>query len=149
MYCTADICLIPMGVEASVSKYIAEAQRVLQKSGLKYEMHGYGTGIEGEFSKVTAVIEEMHKAVHAIGAPRIASDIRIGTRLDKQSSLVGKVKSVEALLAKDSSSGTQAPPSQIDLPKEPLDPEAELAQKVRETQQFLQSPAFESPVKDV
>lgn len=26
-----------MGVEVSVSKYIAECQRVLEKSGLKYE----------------------------------------------------------------------------------------------------------------
>lgn len=33
----ADFCLVPMGVEVSVSKYIAECQRVLEKSGLKYE----------------------------------------------------------------------------------------------------------------
>lgn len=37
MHLTADFCLVPMGVEVSVSKYIAECQRVLEKSGLKYE----------------------------------------------------------------------------------------------------------------
>ncbi|GAA5841567.1 hypothetical protein JCM11251_001263 [Rhodosporidiobolus azoricus] len=104
MHCVADACIVPMGVEASVSKYVAEMQRVLKKSGLKYEMHGYGTGIEGEFSAVTKVIEEMHEAVHAMGCPRIASDIRIGTRTDKQGSLAAKVASVEKLLAQDDQS---------------------------------------------
>ncbi|BGP13927.1 UPF0045 protein M15 [Rhodosporidiobolus nylandii] len=95
--------------DPSVSKYIAEAQRVLAKSGLVYKMHGYGTGIEGEFSKVMKVIEQMHEAVHASGAPRIASDIRIGTRMDKLGSLDAKVASVEKILAQDpkTSSATQ------------------------------------------
>ena len=42
MHCVADFCVIPMGVDAGVSKWIAEAQKVLEKSGLNYEMHGYG-----------------------------------------------------------------------------------------------------------
>ena len=40
MHAVADFCLVPMGVEVSVSKYIAECQRVLEQSGLKYELHG-------------------------------------------------------------------------------------------------------------
>ncbi|GAA5978863.1 hypothetical protein JCM11641_003592 [Rhodosporidiobolus odoratus] len=102
----ADICLIPLGTaDPSVSKYVAEAQRVLEKSGLVYKMHGYGTGIEGEFSDVTKVIEEMHEAVHKLGVMRIASgafqfdNIRLGTRLDKPSTLDAKMASVEKLLA--------------------------------------------------
>lgn len=43
MFCVADFCVIPMGTaEASVSQWIAEAQRVVEKSGLSYKMHGYG-----------------------------------------------------------------------------------------------------------
>ena len=42
--CTADFCLIPIGTPtASVSKEVAEVQRLLQKSGLKYSMHSAGT----------------------------------------------------------------------------------------------------------
>ncbi|GAA6023674.1 hypothetical protein JCM10207_008745 [Rhodosporidiobolus poonsookiae] len=150
MHCTADICLIPIGTgETSVSRHIAECQRVLEKSGLKYQMHGYGTGIEGEFSDVTAVIQKMHEAVHAQGVARIASDIRIGTRLDKAGSLAGKIESVEKLLAQDKqgASGSAQPPSQIALP--PADPRQDLERKVSETRQFLFSPAFEVPGKDV
>lgn len=43
MHCVADFCVIPMGVEVGVSKWIAEAQRVVEASGLTYNMHGYGS----------------------------------------------------------------------------------------------------------
>lgn len=42
--CTADFCLIPLGTPtASVSKEVAEVQRILKKSGLNYSMHAAGT----------------------------------------------------------------------------------------------------------
>lgn len=44
--CTADFCLIPLGTPtASVSKEVAEVQRLLKKSGLKYSMHSAGTTV--------------------------------------------------------------------------------------------------------
>lgn len=66
MHCVADFCVIPMGVEAGVSKWIAEAQRVVEKSGLKHEMHGYGTGIEGEWSEVMETIGKVHARLHEV-----------------------------------------------------------------------------------
>jgi hypothetical protein len=48
--CTADFCLIPLGTPtASVSKEVAEVQRLLKKSGLNFSMHSAGTTV-GEFS---------------------------------------------------------------------------------------------------
>jgi uncharacterized protein YqgV (UPF0045/DUF77 family) len=44
----ADFCLIPIGIGTSVSKEIAECQRILHKSGLKYSMHAYGTNVGKE-----------------------------------------------------------------------------------------------------
>jgi hypothetical protein len=35
----------PVGVEASVTKYVAQVQKVVQSSGLKSHMHSYGTTI--------------------------------------------------------------------------------------------------------
>lgn len=44
--CYADFCLIPMGTpSASVSKEIADVQRLLKRSGLKYTMHSAGTTV--------------------------------------------------------------------------------------------------------
>ncbi|KAH9447855.1 hypothetical protein MJO29_011163 [Puccinia striiformis f. sp. tritici] len=103
-HCTADFCLIPIGGEdgASVGKYIAECQRVLAKTGLEYKMHGYGTGLEGPWDEVMNAIKACHEAVHKMGCPRVATDIRIGTRIDKPSSLSQKVQSVEERLASNS-----------------------------------------------
>ncbi|OCH93873.1 hypothetical protein OBBRIDRAFT_789911 [Obba rivulosa] len=93
--------------EPSVAEYIAECVRVLEKSGLKFKMHGYGTNLEGPWSQVMQAIHDCHSAVHAKGAPRIATDIRIGTRVDREiepgTGNEGKVKRVEEILAKSQS----------------------------------------------
>ncbi|KII89180.1 hypothetical protein PLICRDRAFT_40818 [Plicaturopsis crispa FD-325 SS-3] len=106
LYVTADFCLIPMGIsDPSVAGYIAECQRILEKSGLKFKVRGYGTNLEGPWSEVSKAIHDCHAAVHAQGVPRVATDIRIGTRVDRQVKAgegnEGKVKRVEEILAKD------------------------------------------------
>ncbi|KAL7409920.1 hypothetical protein BDY24DRAFT_401511 [Mrakia frigida] len=100
------VCLIPMGLEVpSVGPQIAECQRILEKSGLTFHMHGYGTNLEGPWSAVTKAIGDCHAAVHAMGTPRIATDIRIGTRTDKTIATgqgnLGKIARVEEILGKD------------------------------------------------
>lgn len=42
-----DVCIVPLGVGVSLSEYIAACQRVINASGLSYQMHPYGTIIEG------------------------------------------------------------------------------------------------------
>ena len=94
-----DFCVIPMGVGVSVSKYIAEIQKILQKSGLNYKMHAYGTNVEGEWDEVFAAVKKCHEAVHEMGAPRISTSMRIGTRTDRPQTMEDKIKSVEVKLA--------------------------------------------------
>ncbi|KAJ7721563.1 hypothetical protein DFH07DRAFT_857769 [Mycena maculata] len=106
LYAVADFCLIPIGTgEPSVAEYIAECQRILEKSGLKYKMHGYGTNLEGPWPAVSQAIHDCHAAVHAKGAPRVATDIRIGTRVDRTlapgTGNDAKVRRVEEILARD------------------------------------------------
>jgi len=88
-----------------VAEYIAECQRILEKSGLTFKMHGYGTNLEGPWAQVSQAIHDCHTAVHASGAPRVATDIRIGTRIDREiapgSGNEGKVKRVQDILNVD------------------------------------------------
>lgn len=93
-----DFCVIPMGVGVSVSKYIAEIQKILKKSGLNYKMHAYGTNVEGEWDEVFAVLKQCHETVHEMGAPRISTSMRIGTRTDRAQTMDDKIKSVEVKL---------------------------------------------------
>jgi uncharacterized protein (TIGR00106 family) len=94
-----DLCVVPMGVGVSVSKYVAECQRVLRAAGLQPQLHAYGTNLEGEWDEVLRAIKSCHEAVHALGAPRISTTIKLGTRVDRAQSMQDKVRSVQEKLA--------------------------------------------------
>ena len=47
-----------------------------------------------------AAIKRCHEVVHLMGAPRISTSIRIGTRTDREQSMEDKVQSVEKKLSK-------------------------------------------------
>ncbi|MCC9655086.1 MTH1187 family thiamine-binding protein [Rhodopirellula halodulae] len=89
-----DLCVVPMGVGVSVGKYVAECQRVLEEAGLEHQLHAYGTNIEGEWDEVFASIKQCHERVHAMGAPRITTSIKVGTRTDRTQTMQDKVASV-------------------------------------------------------
>jgi uncharacterized protein (TIGR00106 family) len=94
----ADLCVVPIGVGTSVSKEVAACERVLAEAGLKTKLHAYGTNIEGEWDDVFAAIKRCHEVVHAMGAPRITSTLRFGTRTDRQQNMEDKIRSVEEKL---------------------------------------------------
>ncbi len=94
-----DLCVVPLGVGVSVSTHVAACQRVLEEAGLEIRLHANGTNIEGEWDEVFAAIKRCHEAVHEMGAPRIATTIKLGTRTDRSQSLDDKVRSVEEKLA--------------------------------------------------
>jgi uncharacterized protein (TIGR00106 family) len=93
-----DFCLIPIGVGVSVSKYIAECEKILSEAGLKTHLHAYGTNIEGEWEDVFTAIKRCHERVHEMGAPRISSTIKLGTRTDRDQTMEDKIKSVQEKL---------------------------------------------------
>ncbi len=89
-----DLCLIPMGVGVSVSKYVVACHKVLEEAGLQAQLHAYGTNIEGEWDEVMAAIKKCHETVHAMGAPRITTTIKLGTRTDRAQTMEDKKSSV-------------------------------------------------------
>lgn len=97
----ADFSLVPIGVGVSLSKYIAACERVLKATGLKIQLHAYGTNLEGEWEEVMAAIKRCHEVVHAMGAPRVSTNIRIGTRIDREQSMDDKIKSVQRKLEQE------------------------------------------------
>lgn len=96
-----DLCVVPIGVGLSVSKYIAECEKILKKAGLNTVLHAYGTNIEGEWDEVFAAVKKCHERVHEMGAPRISSTLRAGTRTDREQSMDDKINSVQLKLSED------------------------------------------------
>jgi uncharacterized protein (TIGR00106 family) len=89
-----DLCVVPIGVGVSVSEYVVACHQVLKKTGLKTQLHAYGTNIEGEWDEVMAAVKVCHEKVHAMGAPRITTTIKMGTRIDRSQTMEQKVSSV-------------------------------------------------------
>ena len=94
-----DLCIIPIGVGVSLSPYVAACESVLREAGLKTALHAYGTNIEGEWDQVFAAVKRCHEIVHEMGAPRVSTVIKLGTRTDRAQTMEDKVASVEAKLA--------------------------------------------------
>jgi uncharacterized protein (TIGR00106 family) len=93
-----DFCLIPLGVGVSLSPYVAACEKVLSSAGLKTALHANGTNIEGEWEAVFAAVKRCHEVVHEMGAPRIATTIRLGTRTDRAQTMDDKIRSVQQKL---------------------------------------------------
>ncbi|KAJ4141478.1 UPF0045 protein M15 [Fusarium equiseti] len=125
--CYVDFCLLPVsnnsllmpiwvfilrwtdiGIEqlgtgsVSVAEDIAEVQKVLKASGLKYTLHSAGTTVEGSWDEVMAAVGKAHAVVHRRGVVRIQSSMRVGSRTDKKQTAEDKVKRVENILAGES-----------------------------------------------
>jgi uncharacterized protein (TIGR00106 family) len=99
MHVIVDFTVVPVGVGVSLSEYVATCERVLQSSGLTYELHANGTNVEGEWEDVFAAIRCCHEALHNLGVPRIHTDIKLGTRTDRSQTMADKVSSVKGKLS--------------------------------------------------
>ena len=93
-----DFCVVPMGVGVSVSKYVVACERILADAGLKTRLHAYGTNVEGEWDAVFSAVKRCHERIHEMGCPRISTTIRVGTRSDRDQTMIDKIKSVESKL---------------------------------------------------
>ena len=94
----ADISIIPLGVGLSLSKYVAACERVFVDAGLEPRLHANGTNVEGEWDEVMDALKRCHETLHEMGAPRIATNLRLGTRVDREPSMEAKLQSVREKL---------------------------------------------------
>jgi uncharacterized protein (TIGR00106 family) len=94
----ADISIVPLGVGVSLSKYVAACERVLRDAGLEPKLHAFGTNVEGDWDAVVGAVRRCHEAVHALGAPRVSTTMKLSTRVDREQTLNDKVRSVEKQL---------------------------------------------------
>jgi uncharacterized protein (TIGR00106 family) len=98
MKAIADISIIPLGVGLSLSSYVAACEEVLTEAGLEPKLHANGTNVEGDWDQVMAAIKTCHERLHEMGVPRIATNLRLGTRIDKEPSMDAKLRSVKEKL---------------------------------------------------
>ena len=95
MKALAEIQVVPLGVGVSVRKEVKRAHQLLKEAGLTVQLHAYGTNVEGDLGAILAAVERVHEVLHAEGAPRLVTSMKIGTRTDKEASLAAKLFETE------------------------------------------------------
>ncbi len=89
-----EFVIVPLG-ERSLSRYVAEVIKLLERRGIKYQLTPMSTIIEvPTVREALDVIEEAHELMFRLGARRVSTTIRIDDRRDKERSMEDKVKSV-------------------------------------------------------
>lgn len=69
----------PAGTADDRYKHVDAAIAVIQASGLKYEVHGMGTVVEGPPAKVWPLLQAVHQATLEAGAERTLSIIKVSS----------------------------------------------------------------------
>jgi len=79
----AEIQVIPRpaGTADDRYKHVDAAIAVIQASGLRYEVHGMGTVIEGPADKVWPLLQAVHQATLESGSERTLSIIKVSGSL--------------------------------------------------------------------
>src|ERR1700735_1485573 len=95
----ASFAVVPMGTTGGVKDLVAEALKIVDESGLPYELGAMQTTIEGEPEQVMEVILRCHRRMLEL-APRVLTHIAIDDRRGATGRLEGKVRDVEEVLGK-------------------------------------------------
>src|SRR3990172_8333733 len=95
----ANFTVVPLGKEASLSRYVAAVLKIVEESGIDYKLHPMGTVIEGDIDDVFLVIKMCHQEMLKY-ADRVLTNITIDDRKGASGRIIGKVASVERELGK-------------------------------------------------
>ncbi|MCZ7573898.1 MAG: MTH1187 family thiamine-binding protein [Ardenticatenaceae bacterium] len=90
----AEFSIIPLGVGTHLSDEIAAALKLVDASGLPYEVTPSGTCVEGEWDEVIGLIRRCHERVRTT-SPHIITMIKIEDEEGAHDKLTRNVKSVE------------------------------------------------------
>jgi len=89
----------PLGEGVSVSKFVAEALKEVEGSGLRYQLTPMSTVLEADTpEEAVEVVLKAHEAVFRAGARRVVTDIKIDDRRDEPRKMEDKVEKVKRYL---------------------------------------------------
>ncbi|MDX8047460.1 MTH1187 family thiamine-binding protein [Gracilibacillus sp. S3-1-1] len=67
--------------------FVDEAIKIIEQSGVSYQVHPLETTMEGDLQELLAVIEKMNARMHELDCPSVISQVKIYSRKDRQASM--------------------------------------------------------------
>jgi uncharacterized protein (TIGR00106 family) len=71
-----ELSVLPLGRDTHLSDEIAKALKIIDDSGLPYQLTPSGTCIEGEWDEVMTVVRRCHERMRQI-SPHVVTTVRI------------------------------------------------------------------------
>ena len=93
----AAFSITPLGTGVSVGDRVADAVRIVRRSGLPNETNAMFTNVEGEWDDVMELVKRCVLQV-AESAPRVSVVLKLDYRPDAVDALHHKVQAIEDLL---------------------------------------------------
>jgi uncharacterized protein (TIGR00106 family) len=94
-----EMSITPLGKGESVSQYVAECVKLVEESGLDYELHAMGTIVEGELDEV---LDLMRRCIERVAehSDRVTCAAKLDFRRGYSGRIKSKVQSVEEKLGR-------------------------------------------------
>ena len=89
-----EFSTFPLGKSEGLSEEVSKSIKIIEESGLDYELTAMGTLLEGDWDQVMETIKKCHMAISE-NYDRVETSIKIDDRVGKTGRLKGKVQSVE------------------------------------------------------
>ncbi|MEX0880406.1 MAG: MTH1187 family thiamine-binding protein [Thermoanaerobaculia bacterium] len=90
----AELTIIPVGGDTHLAARIAEALKIVDASGLPYQLTPSGTCVEGEWDEIMPVVRLCHDRVRGL-SPHVFTTIRIEDEEGERHKLTRNVSAVE------------------------------------------------------
>jgi uncharacterized protein (TIGR00106 family) len=90
----AELSIIPLGRGTHLSTDLGQILKIIDESGLRYQLAPSGTCIEGEWDEVMALVKRCHDQAR-IGSTHVLTTVRIEDELGANDKLTENISSVE------------------------------------------------------
>ncbi|MFP4480685.1 MAG: MTH1187 family thiamine-binding protein [Desulfohalobiaceae bacterium] len=94
MTALAELSIFPLDKGVSLGPYVARVLKVIQNSGLEYELGPMGTCLQGEFEQVMQTVKDCYQELEQ-DCQRVYLTLKMDCRKDRQDPLHSKVSSVQ------------------------------------------------------
>lgn len=89
-----DVTVLPLRGGRHISDEIAEVIKLIDASGLPYQLTPSGTCIEGEWETVMPLIQRCHNMVRSLSS-HVVTVIKIDDEFGKDNQLIGHITAIE------------------------------------------------------